>query len=311
MRIPNSPFRSSNFRLAAALAILLAAASARVRAQAPDSLGCALEAGPERAVAAVMDGETIRLDDGKEVRLAGALAPRASDVGAARGSWPAEVQSTEALRALAHGRTVALAFSGRREDRHGRLLAQVFVRENGQSTWLQGEMLQQGMARAFLGPDTGGCIDALLRQERGARLASRGLWSNAAYDVRPGDRPSELQRFRGTFQLVRGRIAKIGRGQSLATLDLASAEATADSADDRASGTFIRAVRVLWRRSLKLDLPSGRNDLVDRDILVRGWIETRGGIAEIEVVAAGQIEWIGGEGSEPKNETPGTGPGAR
>ena len=61
---------------AAATAVLLCTEAGSVRAQTPASLGCGLEAGPERSVAAVLDGETVRLDDGKVVRLIGALAPR-------------------------------------------------------------------------------------------------------------------------------------------------------------------------------------------------------------------------------------------
>ena len=65
------------------------------------TLPCAFEPGPSRAVAAVLDGDTVRLDDGIEVRLIGALAPRASDAGSGTDvEWPPAKEAHEALAAL-------------------------------------------------------------------------------------------------------------------------------------------------------------------------------------------------------------------
>ena len=64
-------------------------------ADSPESaaVACAgLTPGPARTVVRIIDGETVGLDDGSEVRLIGALAPRALDVGAAPGAWPWETQ---------------------------------------------------------------------------------------------------------------------------------------------------------------------------------------------------------------------------
>ena len=58
---------------------------------------CTLEPGPVRTVARVLDGETLILDDGKAVRLIGALAPRAHDAGAAAGAWPPEIETPTAV----------------------------------------------------------------------------------------------------------------------------------------------------------------------------------------------------------------------
>src|SRR5205085_5368627 len=46
-----------------------------------------LEIGPARTVARVIDGETVTLDDGSQLRLIGALAPRAVDAGGDPGMW--------------------------------------------------------------------------------------------------------------------------------------------------------------------------------------------------------------------------------
>ena len=66
--------------------------------------------------------------DGTELRLIGALTPRASDAGAEPGTWPAEIAAAAELRALLLGKSVELAFGGERSDRYGRLQAQAYVR---------------------------------------------------------------------------------------------------------------------------------------------------------------------------------------
>jgi micrococcal nuclease len=109
-----------------------------------------LESGPARTVTRIIDGETAALDDGTELRLIGALAPRAIDAGTEPGTWPAEIAAMEELRALLLGKSVELAFGGERNDRYGRLLAQAHVREGDNRRWVQGHLLEQGLARAYI-----------------------------------------------------------------------------------------------------------------------------------------------------------------
>ena len=144
-----------------------------------------LEAGPTRTVARIIDGETLALDDGTELRLIGALAPRAIDAGADPGLWPLEVAAQEELRALILGKPIELAFGGERTDRYGRLQAHAFWMEGDQRRWVQGHLLQQGLARAYGQAGNRACAKEALEAERMAREARRGLWADAAYRARP------------------------------------------------------------------------------------------------------------------------------
>lgn len=242
---------------------------------------CRLEAGPTRAVARVIDGETIRLDDGSEVRLIGALSPRAFDVGANQGSWPPELAAIRTLTDLVQGRSVVLSFGGRRTDRYGRSLAQVMVKGNGGEEWVQGAMLEQGMARAYSLPGDAGCLEALISRERPAREAQRGLWANAAYHVRTAERSDELQAFQNTFQLVRGTIRVVSRTRSHTYLNFGLRDRTTFSAVMKHSA---------------FALPE-ENLLRGRNVLVRGWIERRAGPV-IEIDASAQLEVIGAPAQE-------------
>jgi hypothetical protein len=51
---------------------------------------CSTERGPARGVVKVIDGETLLLADGSEVRLIGALSPRLLDGAADETSWTPE-----------------------------------------------------------------------------------------------------------------------------------------------------------------------------------------------------------------------------
>jgi endonuclease YncB( thermonuclease family) len=275
---------------------LAATAAGDAMAQAAVTLGCGLEPGPTRAVAQVIDGETIRLDDGKLVRLVGALAPRREDaiVPAAGGTppseWPPETAARAALAGLVEGRSAALAFAGGRSDRHDRVLAHVFLAapqgSGSEDVWVQGWLVEQGHARAYALPGSDACLAALVARERGARRAGRGLWGHAAYQVRPADRPSELQRYANTFQLVRGRVERASGTRSLAILELTSGERPASAMHGGQQGAF----RVTWPRRRARDRGFERAEaLIGANILVRGWIEARRGPG-IEVVAGADIE---------------------
>jgi micrococcal nuclease len=263
-------------RLLSWLAMAMMAAAHPASGQVMIAPDCRLEVGPTRAVARVIDGETVRLDDGSEVRLIGALAPRAADVGASSHAWPPEQAAIQALTDLVQGRSVVLWFGGRRTDRYGRALAHIVVDRHGGQEWVQGAMLEQGMARAYVMPDNAACVDALIARERPARDAHRGLWANAAYRVRAADRPEDLGPLRHTYQLVSGIILRASRARDQIYLNFA------------AHGRAGFSVRL--RPSAKA-LPAGvePKDLRGRLALVRGWVEQRGG-PFIDIDTPGQLE---------------------
>jgi micrococcal nuclease len=290
--------------------VLTLAASTAVVAQSHDGLACGLEPGPSRAVARVVDGATLALDDRSEVRLLGLLAPMALDAGAAGGAWPPETAAREALAKFVVGRSVALAFAGPRSDRWSRVLAHIFVVEATGTHWVQGQMVQDGHARVFAPPGGEACIEALLTREKEARRGGRGLWAHAAYQVRPADRPSELARYAGTFQLVGGQVDRVFGSRAM-IVQFMSAEAPAAAGRDRGFRAVVTAPSVRGA----IGVPRA---LVGHEFLVRGWIEARSG-PEIEIVAAGQIETEGRVYGLPVGATPGgrnderpaVGPGAR
>jgi micrococcal nuclease len=258
-----------------------------------------LEPGPQRTVARVIDGETVTLDDGSELRLIGALAPRALDAGAEPGQWPMEVAAKAELEALALGKSIEIGFGGERADRYGRLQGHAFIAQAGERRWVQGHMLEQGLARAYALADNRACVEALLASERLAFAARRGLWAEAAYHVRRVSSFGGLGRYRTTFQLIEGRIARVGKGRGRIYLNLAAGHRR--GVDRRQRRGFSASMR---RGELVLLGDSARDlqSLEGRYVRVRGWIEERNGPA-VDLSAGGLFELL--EEAQPGAENAG------
>jgi endonuclease YncB( thermonuclease family) len=232
-------------------------------------------------VARIIDGETLALDDGSEVRLIGVLAPRASDADAEAGRWPPEIAAIAELEGLVLAKSVDLAFGGERADRYGRALAHVTWRDADRRHWLQGHMLEQGLARAYVQAGNRACAGELMEAERIARQARRGLWAEAAYAVRPAAGPRALSRRRSSFQVVEGRIERVGQGRGAVYLDFGAGR-----------GAFSVSLRRA-DRALLGDSADNPKALEGKLVLVRGWIERRSGAFPdpvIDLSAGGLIE---------------------
>ncbi len=276
------------------MAALAALASPTAAQQAHDAqpAPCELEGGPTHAVVRIIDAETVQLDDGREVRLVGALAPRAPDMSANASPWPPEQRSEAALHALVLGQSVELAFGAERQDRYGRLLAHLFLHRDGARRWVQGELLRSGNARAYGLPGNYACMRELLAHERVARNARNGLWSNAAYDAQPALETRALLRLRNTYQIVLGRIVAVAAKKTYTYLNFGK-----DWRSDFTAGISAKLVRKNPALAKKLAALSGKT------VEVRGWITYRGG-PFIEVEDESQIAVVD-EGARPETTAPG------
>lgn len=246
--------------------VLLGVLAWPLAAQRQSQPACELAAGGRAAVVRVLDAETVLLDDDSQVRLIGALAPRSPDLRNGAAPWPPEQRATAALRGLVLGRTVELAYSGRRRDRYGRLLAHLFVERGGERIWVQGRLLSAGHARAYGLPGSFACMRELIAHERAARHPETGLWSNAAYRARSAHRTRALMRNRNTYQIVTGTVADVAQTKARTYLNFGRNWRT-----DFTAGIDkkVLAKHPEWAATLA--------GLAGRRIEVRGWIEYRNG----------------------------------
>ena len=152
----------------------------------------------EARVVAIPHPNTLTLDDGRTIRLAG-LAWRKDPSGEIR----------TALATATRNRTVALKGTAA-PDRYGRQHALVFV--GGAQTPVQYELLERGLAVANLHAggksiDDRTCAQAMLMREQRAREAGRGIWSRDP--VMSAERPADILKAHGQFSVVQGRVISV------------------------------------------------------------------------------------------------------
>jgi endonuclease YncB( thermonuclease family) len=205
----------SNRVLVGAVAIALSGAAAQ--AQAPvapkkpaaakpvPSAECKLTPVATGTVASVVDGHTLVLDDGREVRLAA--------IEVAPPSEPAGEAAKAALEALTAGHAIELRGAGNNPtpetDRYGRLFGHVYLTREGNARWVEAELIARGNARVSTRVGERACANALLAHERAARAANLGLWADPVYVIRPADDAAAVAAERGRFAIVEGKVLSV------------------------------------------------------------------------------------------------------
>lgn len=191
---------------------LVFAVSAAPMTAALAAVPCVLTAAAEAvAVEHAIDGDTVLLDDGREVRLAGVAAPKAP-LEAPPGAWPAQDVSRKALEALVAGKVLELRPATRPQDRYGRtvgFLSEIDAADHaGVSAWLAAG----GAARwSGEGRDCG----ATLREAEAGAIAGRlGLWSEPYYEVRNAGDATAVSTAAGRFVVAEGRVAGVQIGRA-------------------------------------------------------------------------------------------------
>jgi len=226
------------------------------------------------SVSRVIDGRSFVLDDGREVRLAGLEVPETKP------------QSKAGLEALALGDTVVLRQAEAGPDRYGRLVAFAYTLRDGDTLFVQGEMLAAGLARVGDRISGRDCAAALLTREGAARAGKLGLWGDPYYDVLNAETPADVLAHRGRFALVEGKVVSVRNSGATIYVNFGRhwSEAFTVTVLKRNERNFAAA---------GLDLTG----LAGRRVRVRGWVEARGateggtaGAPSIEAVRPEQIE---------------------
>jgi len=204
-------------------------------------------------VAAVLGADTLDLEDGTRVRLAGVQVPQPARDG--RAAWP---HATEAAVAVGHatlGRSVRLWHPEDARDRWGRALAHL-VRDDG--LWLQGALLMEGLARVHTQPRTATGAGLMLDLERTARAARLGIWGERFYRVR---NPDETWGDIDSVQVVEGRVVDATVIRGTAYLNFGT-----DWRRDFTIRAAAEARRAFGRAGIDL------GDLSARRVRARGWV---------------------------------------
>ena len=167
---------------------------------------CKGEDGGAGIVTEIQEGETLILEDGRAVRVAGVLGPKRARGGPAS---DARGEMEKALSDLTLGQKVTLVLGERKRDRYGRLLAQIMVTRNDETIWLQERLIADGMARVISFPENRLCTAELLVKEEAARQAQNGLWKTGFFVIRSADGEDLLSRLAQSYEIVEGEVRSV------------------------------------------------------------------------------------------------------
>jgi len=230
---------------------------------------CMAERIDEGRVGAIVDARTFRLQDGREVRLAGV-----EDAISGVGARPAQ---RTALEDLAAGREIILRGS-QKPDRYGRIVAIAFI--PGQDQPIQARLIEDGHLIVTAAIEDDNCASYLRKGEARARRAKRGLWAEPAA-IKNTEMPGDILAVVGQFVVAEGRVQSVR--DTGATLYINFGQRWTQ---DFAVTISRRNVAAFEAAGLPL------KSLERRRVRVRGWVEQRGG-PRIHASWAGQIELVG------------------
>jgi micrococcal nuclease len=245
--------------------IALALSTALLSAASALPQTCSLPVIEEVEVAEIADANSFVLADGRHVKLAAVLSPGANE--------PIGDAARRHIASAIAQKTVGLAFDNRTTDRHGALIAHVFV----EGVWLQKSLIASGLARVRSHYDTATCAAPLLVEEAQARKSKRGLWLEPTYRVR---HPGELEAEIGTFQIVEGKVASVATSRDRTFVNF--------GADYRTDFTVTISARDRKRLAKDGIDPAA---WVQKQVRVRGWLSRLNG-PEVELTHAAQIQII-------------------
>lgn len=210
-------------------------------------------------VAYVYDGDTIRLTDGRRVRLAGINTPEVAHHGK-----KAEPMGNEARlflsRLLPLGGRVQLRYERERKDHYGRLLAHLYLMD-GRS--IEALLLADGLAQQLVVPPNSWQSGCYQQVEHQARTHHVGIWRLAYYRPIEGPPPPS----RGSkFRSVKGVVERIATTRKSVWLNLDS-------------GVALRIPRANLPQFTSINLYQFRG----HEVVARGWLRYERGHYKLTV----------------------------
>lgn len=150
----------------------------------------------------IIDGDTLRLQDGRRIRVLGINTPEVARKGLSGQALGAEA-TTASRQFLPKEQVLHLVYDRERKDRYGRELAHVY---NAQRQNLAAHLLEQGLALQVVVPPNISGMDCLAQQEAVARQKKRGVWREAEWRLRSA---ADLDLTHTGFSRIKGKVTKV------------------------------------------------------------------------------------------------------
>jgi len=166
-------------------------------------------AGELAQVERVYDGDTLKLKDGRHVRILGVNTPEVSHGKDKAGQALGEEARMATGAFVGTDKPVRLFYDVQRVDRYERTLAHVY---DAKGNSLAVHLLRKGLGFHVAIPPNLSLNDCLSGQERLARKKSLGVWGSVAWQAKPA---AALSLKDTGFQRISGRIVSVRKAQSI------------------------------------------------------------------------------------------------
>ncbi len=213
-----------------------------------------------------LDGDSLLLTDGRQVRLIGVNTPEihpSTDKHKRVASQPLAREAARFTGARVDGQRVTLHFERERTDRHKRLLAHVSLSDG---TRLEEALLREGLGWLVAIPPNVAELPRLQAAEDEARLARRGVWGREEY------RPVAAERLTtkdAGFLFVTGAVRGLRQTSYAYYFELTPR-------------TSLLVPREEWNRYFVGQFARPQA-LVGRQLTARGWASARDGKLRVRV----------------------------
>ena len=197
----------------------------------------------------VHDGDTVKLVDGRKIRLIGINAPEV-----ARDNLPAEayaLQARDHLRNLLtkHDNRARLIHGNESIDHYKRSLAHLFLPDG---TNLQSQLLSSGLATEITIPPNQRFSDCYQQAEKQAICDKKALWSQKILSV------ADLKNSANGFRVLKGKIQKIESSRSGLWLVMEHG----------------LSLRIAFKHKSLFDM-NRLSSLINQNVIIRGWLQTK------------------------------------
>ncbi len=205
----------------------------------------------------VIDPVTVLAKDGTIYNLVGLDVPESM-----------QPDTPKAVQALLEGAEVRVyqtktADTGRL-NRMGHVMAHLQIRQGeNEGTWVQGYLLEQGLARTYTPRSNPEMIAQMYKAEEKARAASVGLWANPDNAIKA---PDTAAQYTNSFQIVEGRVKSVAILGTKIFINFGN-----NWRDDFTIGIEPEVRRILAHANID------PQQWANKPIRVRGWIENYNG----------------------------------
>lgn len=154
----------------------------------------------------VIDGDTIELGNGQDVRYIGIDCPeleKNTPSGWREVHEPFADEAKKLNEELVLGKPVRLEFDVQKKDKYNRLLAYCFVKKGQKEVFVQSELLEKGLAYLYTFPPNIKYVDVLVASLQEAKKKKVGIWS---LDLNIDSK--DASKFLGERKMISGKIKK-------------------------------------------------------------------------------------------------------